>query len=378
MKSSAKRLTPIWVLVLIDILLLAVFLSAFCYFHHIRDIWGVDILPEETQAPVTRITKPDFLNNMNPPNGDSTETVTGTGIPPVSGDDPITGPTYDTSGQFGRSFPQVFAQGENEVNRGDDYYQSHDVYIKVTEVDEMIEQYYSKSSTKPTETHVRYYLADIYVRNIENLFTSYSAGKNKPFETLLNEPNEETNALSSIFAINGDVFNTGKESKEIIVRNGNVIRSQSYISADICVLYWDGTMETIEPSEFDWEEVKSKYPYQAWSFGPELLNDDGSAKTDIESVVWRLNPRAAIGYVEPGHYVLLAVHGSRDDDTSGGDGLNMDTMAKILSDAGCKQAYNLDGGSSVYGYFDGEMLVSFDGKRSISDIICVGEVKRED
>lgn len=53
--------------------------------------------------------------------------------------------------------------------------------------------------------------------------------------------------------------------------------------------------------------------------------------------------------------------------------MNIEEMAKVLSNAGCKQAYNLDGGASVYGYFDGQMLVSFSGERVISDIICIGE-----
>lgn len=380
MKKTAKRLTPVWVLVSVDILLLAVFLSVFCYFHHIRDIWGVGMTPDETQAPVMVITKPSLSTGggtqTTAPSGTTNNGGTdnpsdipsdGTTSPDVE-EPPITGPSYDTSGQFGASFPEVFAQGEDEVIRGDLTYQSHDLYVKVNEVDTTIEQYPTKSASKPQKTHVRYYLADIYLRNIENFFTSYSVGKNKPFSTLI----EGTDA---VFAINGDVFNSGNESKEIIIRNGNVIRYQEYISSDICVLYWDGTMETITPDEFDWDEIVAKAPYQAWSFGPELLSDDGTAKTGISSAVWRLNPRAAIGYVEPGHYVLLAVHGSRGDgENTGGDGMNMDVMAKVLSDAGCKQAYNLDGGASVYGYYDGELLVSFSGNRSISDIICVGEI----
>ncbi len=402
MKKNPNRLTPVWALILIDALLLAAFLSVFCYFHHVRTIWGIGIAPNETEAPMMVITKPQrptspatdptIASGTNPvtdSRGESAQTsdplltIESVQSPVSTEDSPITAPippvttakppvtespaTLDTSGDFGASFPEMFAQGKNEVNRGENFYQSHDVYIKVTEVDTIMEQLPKKSASKPEKTHVRYYLADVYVRNIENLFTSYSVGKNKPFANLLS-------GTGALFALSGDVFNSGTESKEIIIRNGNVIRYQDYISSDICVLYWDGSMETITPKAFNWDKIVAKAPYQAWSFGPELLNDDGSAKTGIESAVWRLNPRAAIGYVEPGHYVLLAVHGNRGDgSTEGGDGMNLDVMAKILSDAGCKQAYNLDGGASVYGYFDGNMLVSFSGNRSISDIICIGE-----
>ncbi|MBQ8288213.1 MAG: phosphodiester glycosidase family protein [Clostridia bacterium] len=377
--QSVRKKMPVWALILIDILLLAVFLSVFCYYHHIREIWGIGIDPNVTEAPEMVFTRPP---KKTAPNSSTlltpvTDPLPGTDQPPATDNSgnpvttekipEVTEPPLDTSGDFGARFANLFAQGENEVNRGEDYYQSHDVYIKVTAVDTKMDQLPKKGATQKTQTRVKYYLADIYVRNIDNFFTSYSSGKNKSFNQLLSG----TNAL---FAINGDVFNTGAASKEIIIRNGVPIRTKDYISSDICVLYWDGTMETITPKEYNWEKIAAKNPYQAWSFGPELLNDDGSAKINISSNVWRLNPRAAIGYVEPGHYVLLVVDGNRDDTGDGGDGLNMDEMAKILSNAGCKQAYNLDGGASVYGYYDGEMLVSFEGERTISDIICVGEV----
>ncbi len=376
--QAVNNKMPVWALILIDLLILAVFLSVFCYFHHIRDIWGIGVDPDETEVPEIVFTRPPRPTN---PHATTLPTPVTTPVPeddPTPGTDnsgsivttekipEVTVPPLDTSGDFGYLHADKFAQGAGEINRGEDYYQSHDVYVKVTSVDMQLEQIPKKGDTKKKKTRVKYYLADIYVRNIDNFFTSY-AKKNTSFNKLL----EGTNA---IFAINGDVFNTGTASKEIIIRNGVTIRTQDYISSDICVLYWDGTMETITPKEFNWDKIAAKNPYQAWSFGPELLNDDGSAKTNISSNVWRLNPRAAIGYVEPGHYVLLAVDGNRDNTGDGGDGLNMDEMAKILSNAGCKQAYNLDGGASVYGYYDGEMLVSFEGNRSISDIICVGEV----
>ena len=279
--------------------------------------------------------------------------------PPV-----VTEPPLDTSGDFGYLHADKFAP-KGEVNKGDGYYQSHDISIKVTEVDTTIEQYSTKNSTKKSKTHVRYYIADVYVRNIENLFASYNTEENVSFENLL----QGTNAM---LAISGDMFRVGSASKELIIRNGNVIRYKEYISSDICVLYWDGTMETITPEEYNWNKILAKAPYQVWCFGPELLGDDGSVIDTRKSAVWRLNPRSAIGYVEPGHYVLLSVHGARG--TIGTDGVNMEVLAQIMSEAGCKQAYNLDGGASVYSYYDGKMLVEFNDKRKLCDIICVGEI----
>lgn len=380
MKNAKQTLTPVWAVVLIDLLILAVLLSTFCYYHHIRDIWGevaVGDAPVTTQPPVMVITKPEkpvttppVTTTQKPIDPDQTvdPDQTTDPQPPVEPEPPVkTEPAPDLSGDFGYLHADKFAP-KGEVNKGEGYYQSHDLAITVTEVDTVIEQYRAKSSTTKSMTRVRYFLADIYVRNIENLFTSYNSSKNVSFDDLLSGSN-------AMLALSGDVFNSGKSSKEVIVRNGNVIRYKDRITSDICVLYWDGTMETITPEEYDWNKIVAKAPYQVWSFGPELLGDDGAVIDTKKSTVWRVNPRAAIGYVEPGHYVLLAVHGNRDENsTNCGEGMNLSEVARVLSEAGCKQGYNLDGGASVYSYYDGEMLVEFSGQRKISDIICVGEI----
>ena len=381
--QSTKKKWPVWALVLVDVLLLAVFLSVFCYFHHIRDIWGSFVdedAPEVTEPPLMVVTRP-----TRPPQ----VTVTTTAILPTPdvrpdpdqdpdtepkpGADPevtttekipeVTEPVLDTSGDFGYLHADKFAQGD-EIIHGDGFYQSHDVYIEMKEVVTQLEQATKLGGTVKTTT-VRYILSDVYVRNIDNLFTSYSAG-NKSFNSLL----EGTNA---IMAISGDVFNLSTEFKPIVIRNGNVIRKADSIKLEICALYWDGTMETITPSEYNWDRLLAKAPYQVWSFGPALLNDDGTPRTDLASSLWGAHPRSVIGYVEPGHYVLLVVDGQRGSNGIGA-GLNFDELAKLMSEAGCKQAYNLDGGTSVYGYHDGKMTVCFDKYRKISDIICIGEI----
>ncbi len=383
--QSAKKKLPVWALILIDIFLLAICLSVFCYFHHIRDIWGSFIedesAPEITEPPLMVITRPPRPSQVTvtttTPDIDPTPDDTPPSNPDVSTPNPkpvttekvpeITEPPLDTSGDFGYLHAEKFAQSDEIIRTEEDgvkIYQSHDVYVEMQEVVTQLEQATKIGGTVKTTT-VRYCLADIYVRNIDNLFTSYSSG-NKSFNSLL----EGTN---SILAISGDVFNLSTEFKPIVIRNGNVIRKADSIKLDICALYWDGTMETITPAKYSWDELLAKAPYQVWSFGPELLNDDGSPKSNASHSLWGAHPRSAIGYVEPGHYVLLVVDGQRGSNGTGA-GINLDELAKILSEAGCKQAYNLDGGTSVYGYYDGEMTVCFDKYRKISDIICIGEI----
>lgn len=376
----------------LDILLGAAILLSFCFFHH--------VLPRMADAPVEN-TGPVYTKapNTDPPEtGDYTGELTAPKIPGIepttpdtSGRDPGPGsepaasgegtkppatseaPVYDLSGDFGKKFAPLFAQ-DDRIYQSDTVYQSHDVYMTLHTFDGTLEQQ-SKKGGSYSKTHVVYYVMDVYVRNIENLFASYENAYVSA-DKLYNN----TAFGKSVAAISGDLFHGYKESKPVIVRNGKVIRTADFITDDICVLYFDGTMETITPEEYNWSAIQAKNPYQVWCFGPELIDESGHAKTEISSVVWRANPRAAIGYVEPGHYVLACVNGYRDDSEapSHGVGANLDLLAKIMEEYGCVSAYNLDGGASVYAYYGDEKLVEISNqggsKRSISDLICIGEI----
>ena len=158
---------------------------------------------------------------------------------------------------------------------------------------------------------------------------------------------------------------------------------QDYISEPICVLFWNGEMACYTHDTYDKDAIIEKAPYQIWCFGPILTDDEGNSLSNTDSSVWIKNPRAAIGYVEPGHYVLLAVAGYRDEAQvpENGRGVTLEALAKIMTDHGCVLAYNLDGGASVYAGYNGEQLFSVKNQngsnRLICDIICVGEQKKE-
>lgn len=83
-------------------------------------------------------------------------------------------------------------------------------------------------------------------------------------------------------------------------------------------------------------------------------------------------PRTAIGYVEPNHYIILAVDGRR---TQYSRGMNFDKLSKAFAELGCQSAYNLDGGSSVTLYDNGEIVNQpcwwFADEREISDIVYI-------
>ncbi len=386
-QTTNKPMHAAWVITL-DILLGAVILLSFTFFHHVLP----RIAPEEVEQTGPVYTKApdagsrqtgDYTGGFTTPNipkPPKPSTGTNTGDPttpttPITSGGTIDPPpsVYDISGDFGYKFAPLFAQ-DHRIYQDATTYQSHDIYMTLHSFDGNLEQQ-SKKGGSFGKTHVVYYVMDVYVRNIENLFASY-----KSAYVAADKLYNDTTFGKSVAAINGDIFHGYSQAKPVIVRNGKVIRTADYITDDICVLYFDGTMETITPEEYDWKKIEAKNPYQIWSFGPELMDENGKAKTEISSAVWRYNPRAAIGYVEPGHYVLVCVNGYRDssEKDSHGIGVNLDALAKIMESYGCKSAYNLDGGASVYAFYGEEMLVQISNsggsKRSISDLICIGEV----
>ncbi len=216
---------------------------------------------------------------------------------------------------------------------------------------------------------ITYYVSDIYVTNVEYLKTAFAKdkyGKNYKESTL-----KIASAHDSLLAINGDYY--GNNEIGVVIRNGVLFRSEVY-DADLCVLYTDGTMETYSPNEFDLDEVVARGAWQAWIFGPQLLDGSGNILSTFNSTNYLSNahPRTAIGYVEPGHYVFVVVDG-RDDGYS--RGATLTELAQIMADSGCVTAYNLDGGGSSEMVYADEHVNQPCDDRDVSDIIYISELE---
>ncbi len=209
------------------------------------------------------------------------------------------------------------------------------------------------------------YIADVYVASVENLQAGFPVG-HKTAEA-------EVIAIDSdaILAVNGDYYTN--INKGILVRNGTVLQSVEG-TADLCVLYRDGSVRTYGPGEYSAEGILNQDPWQVWSFGPVLLEEDGSPKTDFNtsSVIYNRNPRTVFGYYEPGHYCFVVIDGRS---AGYSNGASVRTLAKFMSDLGCKAAYNFDGGASSVMVFDGQIVnVPSGGGRKLSDMVMICEL----
>lgn len=228
---------------------------------------------------------------------------------------------------------------------------------------------------------LEYQIADIYIRDINCFKTAFRINPKDNVKT-----QKYAEEIGAIVSTNGDNFNAGKISDGLVIRNAAQLfpsggRSQSRYSSDLCVLYFDGTVRVFDckADKIDYDAILADMPYQAFYFGPKLLNDDGSAKTSFNSSLGKANPRTVLGYFEPGHYSLMVVLGTRDRvDYRGKNlgsgkspGLTLAELSELCAEQGYTMAYNLDGGGSssmvwnqtVYGHNDrthGDILAIVD------------------
>ncbi|MGL5437331.1 MAG: phosphodiester glycosidase family protein [Lachnospiraceae bacterium] len=219
------------------------------------------------------------------------------------------------------------------------------------------------------DEQITYYVADVYLTSVNQLKTAFAKGTyGKNMRETTQQMAEDNQAL---LAISGDSY--GNNENGIVVRNGILYRSETN-DAEICVLFTDGTMKIYEPEEFEEAAILEQDVWQAWNFGPSLLKD-GAVKSTFRTTSYlnRANPRCAIGYIAPGHYLFVLVDG-RDQGYS--KGATMTELAQIMADEGCTLAYNLDGGKSSAMVYSGEYINQpADGGRTISDIIYLERTK---
>ena len=174
--------------------------------------------------------------------------------------------------------------------------------------------------------------------------------------------------LNAALCVNGDYY--GNSDEGVVVRNGVIYRANP-TDADILCLYYDGTMEVKAYRDFDAQAEADQGIWQAWTFGPSLLNSDGSAVSGFNEGRHMNgdNPRTVLGYYAPGHYAVLVVDGRGES-----AGLSLDELAGLCEELGFTIAYNLDGGkSSVMTFNDALVNQPASGGRAISDVIYIAE-----
>ena len=190
------------------------------------------------------------------------------------------------------------------------------------------------------------YDTNVYVTHIfTNDYTLFKTGNGTGFDNAIKtyRANYVSDKYQMIYAQNTDTFLDGRNTdRGIIIRNGVVIRKT--LLYDMLAYYDDGHMEVFKRGEdISADKLIEDGAILSFSFGPVLVEDYQIADECAFDELADRNPRSAIGYVEPGHYVMIVCDG-RDEEVS--RGLSMYQLAQVFKAEGCQTAYNLDGGTT--------------------------------
>ncbi len=340
---------------------LTVLLTCSMYTHGSEAIRTADkqatlVYSETSTVPPTHAQYEDIMILTPSPTPIPTPTPTPTPSPtPTPTPTPTPSPTPTPPGLIGGKYPVFSYEGEP--------YQDEYSFISDTVSISM-----SVHTDNPYgKRKLVYFVADIYIQDLSSFRTKSAKGWTVRKTGKISNISKSANA---ILAVNGDYYI--HSSKSLVVRNGVVYSKRLNSGRDICFLYKDGSVHVCRSSEYD-PDMDFSNVWQAWQFGPYLIEEDGSPRTKFPGYgITPLNPRTAFGYYEPGHYCFIVADGRRSKYS---EGLTLSSLAKLMVDLGCTQAYNFDGGNSAQLFWNGRIYNDPSGSslRPIPDIIYIVE-----
>lgn len=178
-------------------------------------------------------------------------------------------------------------------------------------------------------------------------------------------------SVNAVVAVNGDFYS--KSTGGYIVRQGETLRKKVSDNYDLLLIDENADFHLVLAGKDNQKNAVSALLDEhqivnAFFFGPALMID-GTIQTIPDSYGWNPSgqePRAAIGQIGPLTYAVVTVDGRISDSA----GVTLSTLASFMSQIGCQQAYNLDGGNSSALIFHNKLLSIKDvEERSINDII---------
>lgn len=222
------------------------------------------------------------------------------------------------------------------------------------------------------ENNTKIYVADVTLSSAQYLKTAFANdtfGKN-----ITDETSDIAEVKKALFAVNGDYY--GAKESGYVIRNGVVYRDYGSAGTDILCIYADGHFEITDSSEKTAQQLVSEGVWQAFSFGPALV-ENGAVSVGANDEVGKAmasNPRTAVGIIDDLHYVFVVSDGR----TSESEGLSLKELAEFMQKLGVSTAYNLDGGGSSTMWFGGQVInnPTTSGnsikERKVSDIVYIG------
>lgn len=222
------------------------------------------------------------------------------------------------------------------------------------------------------EHNTEIYVADVTITNPDFLKTAFA--RSTYGLNITQATSTMAKANNAILAINGDFYGVRKVG--YVIRGGVLYRDIVNPGCEDLCIYTDGSFGIIKESAISAQKLLAKGVYDLFNFGPVLMID-GKITVNENSEVFNAmatNPRTAIAYVEPLHYLFIVSDGRSSESV----GLSLYELAQFGKSLGAKTMYNLDGGGSSTMYFNGKVInkPTANGKtfkeRSVSDIVYIG------
>ncbi len=178
----------------------------------------------------------------------------------------------------------------------------------------------------------------------------------------------------AVVAINGDNYVDKPEKTTFEYRMTQKIRSKTNKTKDMLIIDENGDFHLVlaqpkkEQSAALEAIAKEHTVVNAFTFGPALVID-GEEQQINKEYGYNPNgkePRAAIGQMGPLSYVMAIAEGRGES-----SGLSHQALAHFMTELGCVQAFNLDGGNSAEMVFGDQIYKGMPGgdERGLSDII---------
>ena len=235
--------------------------------------------------------------------------------------------------------------------------------------------------TQTSKPLLTYYTADICLAPGASMYTvTYNPDHPGRTNGLPHTMAQEHNV---VYAQSGDFYSYRVSHDNYpghIVRDGEVLYKKSYSKLlervpNLATIgfFPSGKAEVNEAWEVSAQEYVDRGATTVMAFGPILIRNGEMADLTADAFSHK-EPRSCFGIVEPNHFVGLLVEGRKDHS----DGATLATCAQILSDMGCWDAINLDGGNTAAMLFMGESVQMNnrggvdENDRAIPDILCAG------
>ena len=176
--------------------------------------------------------------------------------------------------------------------------------------------------------------------------------------------------FNAVLAINGDYYTQRKTG--LVIRQGETLRSTTSDLYDMLLIDANGDFHIVKRDNLDMLDFYLSGEMDirnVFSFGPALVIDsvEQTIPDKYSFAPHYKNPRAAIGQIGELEYVCVIVDGRSDES----EGVTLETLADVMAELGCIQAYNLDGGNSATLVLNNAIYndKSLNNERSVSDIL---------